>query len=136
MSFKKTYLNPAGIFRHPGFNRVVTVEGPMRLIVVAGQTAADERYQCVARGDLKGQYLNVMENLEIQLNAAGANWEDVLYRRTYVLDMDAYLAMRKDPSIPVYWSPDKMPASTSVAVTRLSDPDFLIEIDLLAAVAP
>ena len=131
---KKTYQNPAGVFRHPGFTRIVTVEGPMRLIFIAGQTPSDENYKCVAPGDLKGQYLSVMKSLEIQLKAAGATWGDVLYRRTFVLDMDAYLRIRKDPSLPNYWHADNMPGSTSVQVSRLSDPQFLVEIDLLAAV--
>jgi enamine deaminase RidA (YjgF/YER057c/UK114 family) len=131
---KKAYKNPAGVFRHPGFTRVVTVEGPTRFIFIAGQTASDEHYKCVAPGDLKAQYLKVMQNLEIQLKDAGAGWGDVIYRRTFVLDMDEYLRVRKDPSIPNYWKADNMPGSTSVAVLRLSDPQFLIEIDLLAAV--
>ena len=131
---KKSYQNPKGVFRHPGFTRVVTVEGPMRFIFVAGQTPSDENYRCVAPGDLKGQYLQVMRNLEIQLKAAGAGWGDVVYRRSFVLDMDEYLRVRKDPSLPAYWNPDNMPGSTTVQVSRLSDPQCLIEIDLLAAV--
>ena len=131
---KKKYANPPGVFRHPGFTRVVTVEGPMRMIFIAGQTPSDASYKCVAPGDLKAQYLSVMNSLEIQLKAAGAAWGDVLYRRTFVLDMDEYLSIRKDPSIPAYWNADNMPGSTSVQVSRLSDPQFLIEIDLLAAV--
>ena len=131
---KKTYRNPKGVYRHPGFTRVVTVEGPTRFIFVAGQTPADENYKCVAPGDLKAQYLAVMRNLEIQLKDAGAGWGDVIYRRTFVLDMDEYLRIRKDPSLPNYWNADNMPGSTSVQVSRLSDPQFLIEIDLLAAV--
>ena len=131
---KKTYQNPKGVFRHPGFTRVVTVEGPMRFVFVAGQTPSDESYRCVAPGDLKGQYLQVKRNLEIQLKAAGAGWGDVVYRRSFVLDMDEYLRVRKDASLPAYWNPDNMPGSTTVQVSRLSDPQFLIEIDLLAAV--
>ncbi len=131
---KKAYQNPPGVFRHPGFTRIVTVEGPTRFIFVAGQTASDENYRCVAPGDLKAQYLHVMKNLEIQLKAAGAGWGDVVYRRSFVLDMDEYLRIRKDPSLPKYWNADNMPGSTTVAVSRLSDPQFLIEIDLLAAV--
>ena len=131
---KKTYQNPKGVFRHPGFTRVVTVEGPMRFVFVAVQTPSDENYRCVAPGDLKGQYLQVMRNLEIQLKAAGAGWGDVVYRRSFVLDMDEYLRVRKDASLPAYWNPDNMPGSTTVQVSRLSDPQFLVEIDLLAAV--
>ncbi len=51
---KKTYQNPPGVFRHPGFTRIVTVEGPMRLIFIAGQTPSDENYKCVAPGRPQG----------------------------------------------------------------------------------
>jgi enamine deaminase RidA (YjgF/YER057c/UK114 family) len=56
-----------------------------------------------------------------------------VYRRTFVLDMDQYLRVRKDESLPTYSNVENMPGSTSVQVARLSDPQFLIEIDLLAA---
>lgn len=131
---KKTLLNPRGVFKHPAFTRVITVEGPFKLIFIAGQTAADENYKCVAPGNLKAQWVKVMQNLEIQLKAAGATWEDVVYRRTFTLDVDEYLKIARDPSVPKFWNPDKLPGSTLIGVTRLSDPDFLVEVDLLAAV--
>jgi hypothetical protein len=31
-------INPAGVFKHGAFMRVVTVKGPMKLIFIAGQT--------------------------------------------------------------------------------------------------
>ena len=43
-------INPAGIYRHPAFTRVVTVKGPMKIVFIAGQTPSDENYQCVAPG--------------------------------------------------------------------------------------
>jgi enamine deaminase RidA (YjgF/YER057c/UK114 family) len=132
---KKSLLNPPGLFKHPAFTRVITVEGPFKLIFVAGQTASDENYKCVAPGDLKAQWVKVMQNLEIQLEAAGATWKDVVYRRTFTLDVDEYLKIARDPAVPKFWNPDKLPGSTLIGVTRLSDPDFLIEVDLLAAVA-
>jgi enamine deaminase RidA (YjgF/YER057c/UK114 family) len=62
----REHINPAGVFKHGAFTRVVTVKGPMKLIFIAGQTPSDENYQPVARGDYRGQYLKVMENLDIQ----------------------------------------------------------------------
>lgn len=132
---KKEILNPPGVFRHPGFSRVLTLEGPMKLVLIAGQTASDEAYRCVAPGDLRAQYIKVMENLALQLKAAGATWNDVVYRRTFVLDVDAYLKVAVDPATPRYFDPDAMPGSTMIGVTRLSHPDFLIEVDLVAAIA-
>ena len=49
--------------------------------------------------------------------------------------MDKYLAVTRDPDMAGrYWNRDKLPASTAVQVSRLSDPCFLIEIDLVAVV--
>lgn len=132
---KKAILNPEGFFRHPGYSRVVTLEGPMKLVLVAGLTASDENYRCVAPGDMRAQYLMVMTNLDRLLREAGATFADVVYRRTFVRDVDDYLRIVADPATPKFFNPDAMPGSTMIGVTRLSDPDFLIEVDLLAAVA-
>jgi enamine deaminase RidA (YjgF/YER057c/UK114 family) len=104
------------------------------MIFIAGQTPSDMDYKCMAPGDFRGQFVSVMESLKKALAAAGATFDDVVHRRKYVLDMDKYLAAMRGPDIPRYWNPDKQPASTTVQVSRLSDPCFLIEIDLLAVV--
>jgi len=131
---EREHINPTGIYKHPAYTRIVTVKGPMKMIFIAGQTPSDESYQCVAPGDYRAQYVAVMDNLEIQLEAAGATWDDVVYRRIFVLDVDAYLEVAGDPNTPRYGDPDRPPPSTMVGVTRLSNPDFLIEIDLTAIV--
>ena len=131
---EKEHINPSGIYKHPAFTRIVTVKGPMKMIFIAGQTPSDENYRPVALGDLKAQYIKVMENLQVQLEAAGATWDDVVYRRAFVLDVDAYLKVSGDPTTPKFGNPDRMPPSTMIGVTRLSNADFLIEIDLTAIV--
>ena len=131
---KKQFLNPPGVFKHPGFTRVVTVEGAMKWVFIAGQTPSDENYRCVAPGDLRAQYIHVMNQLKLQLEAAGATFADVVYRRSFVLDVDAYMKIARDPATPKYFNSERMPGSTMVGVTRLSDPEFLIEVDLLAVV--
>ena len=128
------HINPEGIYKHPAFTRVVPVKGPMKLIFVAGQTPSDEKYQCVAPGNYRAQYLKVMQNLEIQLEAAGAGWDDVVYKRIFVLDVDEFKRETRGSDAPQFGNPEKPPPATLVGVTRLSDPDFLIEIDLLAII--
>lgn len=128
----KQFIHPPELFKHPAYSRVITVTGPNKLIFIAGQTPSDENYQSMAVGDLRGQYLRVMEALTIQLKAAGATWDDVVFRRLYVLDMDAFLKVQTDPAMTFPWHPDRPPPSTLIGVTRLSNPDFLIEIDLMA----
>src|SRR5690349_1676273 len=77
-------IDPPELFRHPAYKRVVTVSGDMKLVFIAGQTPSDENYRCVAPGDYKAQWLKVMENLDVQLRAAGATWDDVVFRRIFV----------------------------------------------------
>jgi enamine deaminase RidA (YjgF/YER057c/UK114 family) len=131
---EKEFINPEGIYKHPAFTRVISIKGPMKMLFIAGQTPSDEDYECVAPGDYFGQYIKVMENLEIQLKAAGATWNDVVYRRVFVLDVDEYLKVVTDPATPLFENAETPPGSTLIGVTRLSHPDFLIEIDLMAIV--
>ena len=126
------FINPEGIYKHPNFTRVVTIKGPMKLILIAGQTPSDEEYKCVAPGDYLAQYVKVMENLEVQLEAAGAAWDDVVYKRVYVLDVEEYKRTTRGPDAPQFGNPDRPPPSTLIGVTELADPEFLVEIDLLA----
>ncbi len=129
---QKQHINPPEVFKHPAYTRIITVTGPSKLIFIAGQTPSDENYKPVAIGDIRGQYIRVMEALTIQLRAAGASWDDVVYRRLFVLDMDGFLKVQTDPAMTFPWNPERPPPSTLVGVTRLSHPDFLIEIDLMA----
>lgn len=132
---EKQFINPPGIYKHPAFTRVISVKGPMKIVFVAGQTPSDQNYKPVAPGDYRAQYIKVMESLDVQLKAAGATWDDVVYRRIFVLDVDKYLKVQSDPTVPKFGNPDRPPPSTMVGVTRLSNPEFLIEIDLMAIVA-
>lgn len=128
----KQFIHPPELFKHPAYSRVITVSGPSKMVYIAGQTASDENYKPMFVGDMRGQYLRVMEALTIQLQAAGATWDDVVFRRLFVLDMDAFIKIQTDPSMSFPWHPDRPPPSTLIGVTRLSHPDFLIEIDLMA----
>jgi len=132
--FERQFINPPEIFKSPAFTRIVTVKGPMKLVFIAGQTPSDIDYKAIAPGDYSAQYVKVMENLEVQLKAAGATWDDVVFKRFYVLDIDKFVALSKDPNTPKFGNADHQPPSTLIGVTRLSRPDFLIEIDLFAVV--
>jgi enamine deaminase RidA (YjgF/YER057c/UK114 family) len=131
---ERELINPPGVFDHPAYTGVVTVTDPRKFHFIAGRTPADpETYEVVHKGDFAGQYRWVMKQLDIELKAVGATWEDVVFRRIFTLDVDAFLACQvEDPEIQSYWEPGKVPPGTLIGVTRLSDPEFLIEIDLLA----
>jgi len=130
---EKAFINPPELYRHPSYTRVITVKGPCKFIYISGQTPSDEAYQPVAKGDYKGQYEHIMAALTLQLQAAGATWDDVVSRRTYTLDIDKLrAAMRETHRLE---NPEFPPVSTMIGVNRLSHPDFLIEVEIVAVTA-
>ena len=129
---EKEFINPPELMKHPSYSRVITVKGPCKFIFIAGQTPSDDKYQPVFPGDYKKQYEYIMDALSLQLKAAGATWEDVVVRRVFTLDVDALINVMRDPTTKKYENRDTMPTSTMIGVTRLTNPGFLIEIDLVA----
>jgi len=132
---RRVYINPPGLFHHPNYTRVLTVEKPSKLIYLAGQTPADENYQPLHPGDVRGQYLAVLAGLTRQLEAVGATWEDVVFRRMYALDVPALLKVLNDRTLPVPWDVNRPSPSTLIGVTALSNPGFLIEVEIMAVAA-
>jgi enamine deaminase RidA (YjgF/YER057c/UK114 family) len=129
---EREHINPPELYKHPSYTRIITVKGPCKFIFIAGQTPSDENYEAVFPGDYRAQYRKVIENLTLQLKTAGATWNDVVYRRTFTMDMDAHVAMLKDPTIDYEGFRVPTTGSTLIGVTRLSRPGFLVEVDLMA----
>ena len=80
-------INPPGLFKHPYFTRILKVENPATVIFLAGVTPADENYQPLHPGDVRGQYKAILDALTFQLKEAGATWDDVVFRRMYAVDV-------------------------------------------------
>lgn len=129
---EKQVINPPELHKHPAYSRVITVKGPCKFIFVAGMTPSGDNYEPVAKGDYKKQYERVIEGLTIQLKAAGATWDDVIVRRVFTLDVDALQKAMREPGVQRPENKELPPTSTMIGVTRLSHPDFLVEIDLIA----
>ena len=127
---ERDFINPPELYKHPAYTRVVTVKGPCKMIFIAGQTPSDDNYQPIAKGDYKKQYERIIEGLTIQLKAAGATWDDVVVRRVFTLDVDALQKALREIKRPE--NKEFPPTSTMIGVTRLSNPGFLIEMDLIA----
>lgn len=130
MAKRKAYDPPGLAPASPRYSHVVSVS-PGRTIFIAGQTAVDSAGRLVGRGDLQAQIEQVFKNLEIALKAEGARFDDVVKLNIYVIDMDMSLPLvQKVRSKYIQKEP---PASTLVGVTRLADPNSLVEIEAVAA---
>ena len=123
-------MNPSGLSTPTGYSHVVSARGG-RTIYIAGQVALDQQGRIVGAGDLAAQTQQVFTNLEIALKAAGATFADVVKTNYYLRDASKVAVVREIRS--KYFT-SALPASTLIEVPRLAQPDFLIEIEVIAVV--
>ena len=115
----------------PAYSHVVTVNGPGKTIYIAGQLARDIDGNLVGKGDMRAQMEQTFQNLDRCLKAAGATWADVVKTNTFVTDFDEF---QKCADIRMRYLGVVTPTSTTVGVTRLAGPDFMVEIEAVAVV--
>lgn len=121
-------IQPKGMFDpRPRFAQVVK-HG--KLIYVAGQTSVDAEGKLVGKGDIEAQTRQVLENIKKCLAAAGATFDQIVKINVYSTNLDAHLAtiakLRQE-----YFTKGPV-ASTTVQVSRLVQPDWLVEIEAIA----
>jgi len=134
---KKEILNPPALGTPPRFySHAVSVEGPAKLVYVAGQVSVDRDGKAVGAGDMRAQAEQVFKNLTAILRAAGATWDDVIKMTGFMVGLNSEnVAAYRDGRAP-YFKVKRPPASTLVGVTSLVQPEWLLEVELVAAIAP
>jgi len=128
----KTSINPEGMAKPVGpYAHVVTAPPGGRLVFCAGAVAYDSEGNLVGPGDIVAQTRQVMKNLRLALEAAGATFADVVKVTNYVLDAREW---PKVLPIRAEYLPEPHPASTFLEVRALMFPELLIEIEAVAVV--
>ncbi|MGH2614557.1 MAG: RidA family protein [Thermomicrobiales bacterium] len=115
----------------PGYAHVAIAPAG-RLVMTAGAVPLDANGALVGTGDVRAQSRQTLENLMHQLEAAGADGEDVLKTTVYVASADGadLVAVWEE----VQRSPIAAAASTLLGVALLGYPGQLVEIEAIAAV--
>jgi enamine deaminase RidA (YjgF/YER057c/UK114 family) len=123
----------SGVAPGPGFAHAVSVAGPLAFI--SGQVALDADGALVGPGDVAAQTRQALANLHAILRALGADWPDVVRFGWYVLDASTVQVIRqvRDEVIRPALGDLVNPASSLVQVAALVRPEFLIEVDAVAA---
>ena len=123
--------NPDGVSkgRITLYNHCVRVTNAAATLYLAGQLARDENGQTVGVGDIRAQTEQVIKNLRTILRAEGGDLENLVKVTVFTTDMrffDAISEVRRR-----YFT-GNLPASTMVEVSKLAQPDLLIEIEGVA----
>ena len=114
--------------RQFGYSRAVRTGNTIH---VAGTTASDEHGQVVGKGDIAAQTRYIFQKIEKALHDAGASLEDVVRTRMFVTDISQSAAVG---TVHGEFFAEIRPVATMVEVTRLIDPDMLVEIEVEAIV--
>ncbi len=123
------FFNPPSI--SPPFNPYshgAEVEPGSRLLYMAGQVGADKNGNVAA--DFDGQIRRTYENIAEVLKAADMDLTNLVKVTTFLTDRANLAPMRV---IRKQILGDHRPAHTLLIVAGLADPDFLIEVEAIAA---
>lgn len=124
-------FNPDTIHPPAGYTHVAEVSGG-KMVFIAGQVAIDKAGNIVGEGDMRTQAKQVFENLKAALESAGGGFDSLVKVTVFVVDMSQLATVREVRN--EYLGTTTPPASTAVGVTALARPEFLIEIEAIAAV--
>ncbi len=112
-----------------GYSRAVRVGDHLW---VAGTTATDENGEVVGKGDAGTQTRYILSKIERALKEGGASLNDVVRTRIFATDITQWEAIGQAHG-EVF--ANIRPASTMVEVSKLIDPDHLVEIEVDAYIA-
>ena len=115
---------PSGVFSH-----ATAVEATGRFVFVSGMVARKADGSIAGIGDITEQTRQVCENVKAALEAAGGTLDDVCRVDVYVRNMEHFDAIHKVRA--QYFKPP-LPASTMVEITKMTHPDYLIEMSAIA----
>ena len=113
------------------FSHATTIEARGKLVFISGMTARAADGSITGVGYIEAQTRQVCENLKAAAEAAGGSLKDICRVDVYVRNMEHFERIHKVRR--EYFEPP-LPASTMVEITKMTSPDYLIEINAIAVI--
>jgi len=128
---KISRINPDSVHKpFANYSHVVTAEGAQKLVFCAGQVAADADGKVLAPDDFDAQAAMVMANLANALAAGGAKISDVV--KVTICICNPHDVPKARGVLQTYFA-DHPPGSTLCVLRGFANPNFLLEIEAIAA---
>lgn len=135
MASRPVRINPATVWQVPEsfrniYAHAVELPSPTRTLFISGQVGVSANGAIVP--DFVGQLEQTMTNVEALISASGmtlANVVKITYLLTRTEDLAALCETRRRR-----WAMSEPPAVTVIVVAALARPDYLVEIEVTAAV--
>ena len=130
----KEIFSPATLPPPTGYSHIAKVSKGT-LVYIAGQVSSDASGKLVGEGNFEAQAERVFANVKLAVEAAGATMADIVKMNTYIVasvdpaDVPKMRAVRGR-----YFGSGTPPASTLVYVSRLAQPGWMIEVEVVAAI--
>jgi enamine deaminase RidA (YjgF/YER057c/UK114 family) len=127
------FINPDALHKNPAFTHMVTVSGPVKTIYIGAQLAVDSNGAIVGKGDIGAQTAQILNNIVVCLEAAGAGPEHLIHWSIYVAEGQD---MRPAFEVGMRWwgGRPNPPMNNVMYVSGFFPPDFLISIEAIAVV--
>ena len=113
------------------FSQATTIAARGRLVFISGMTARRADGTVAGIGDIEGQTRQVCENIKAAVEQAGGSMDDICRVDVYVRNMEHFDKIHK---VRREYFNAPAPASTMVEVSKMTSPDYLIEINAIAVI--
>ena len=126
---KKQIISPLLAVPNGHFSQATTIQAKGTLVFISGMTARQKDGSIAGIGNVEAQTRQVCENLKAAVEQAGGTLQDMCRVDVYVRNMEHFSTIHK---VRMEYFHPPLPASTMVEVTKMTSPDYLIEINAIA----
>ncbi len=129
-----TYLNPPNAApAQSAYCQVARVK-PGELAFVSGQVSVDAQGLVVGRGNFDNQFKQVFENIGRILHDLGAGYDDIVQMTSYLIEEGDISGFRdaRATHFPEWFTGPLFPPHTLLIVRALANPEFLLEVEVVA----
>ena len=98
-------------------------------LFISGSVGRNSESGEIAEGDIAAQTQQTMRNIAAHLEKAGSSFDQAIKTTVFITDMNRFAEMNQAY---VSFFQGEPPARSCVEVSRLPDPEALVEIELIA----